>query len=408
MASLTSYATPGRGKVRAPFWESTSATALLASITDSDARAHARHADTVFHATHALFGAPVHTGEAVALRDVYGVRAVMPGDAGDLGATTFYVPMAQFDMDPHHFPTAPALPTPGAAVLPGAASGATQLYTTVSPTDIVIPPFRPFDNVDSFEAAVRTELKDRHHMRQPVEVQVGQVLAVVDPAVSRSLVAAGSRQKSLEALFALLRLRYPTSVSGAAKRVQLSSNRWTNSEDVVTNMDQLEADFIATYGITTWDEWATQASAKFPDQVHDLGAALLDSLPPYMHDPIAQTEAELRAACKDYESFRAITAFVTKITASRARRSKAAPGAGVFNVRPAAADAPPTWANNLFDHIKALETKVATLALQQPYGKKPYDSKIAKRACRHCTGDPKSFDGGAAGQHWDSECPNRN
>ena len=101
MASLTSYTTPGRGKVKTPFWESTSATALLASITDSEARAHARHADTVFHVTHALFGAPVHTGEAVALRDVCGVRAIVPGDTGDLDTTTFYVPMAQFDMRPH-------------------------------------------------------------------------------------------------------------------------------------------------------------------------------------------------------------------------------------------------------------------------------------------------------------------
>ena len=79
----------------------------------------------------------------------------------------------------------------------------------------------------------------------------------------------------------------------------------------------------------------------------------------------------------------------------------------MFNVRPAAADATPTWANNLFDHIKALEAKVATLASNPPptgrAERVPFDSKIAKRACKHCKDDPKSVDGGAAGQHWDSE-----
>ena len=146
--------------------------------------------------------------------------------------------MTQFDVDPRHFPAeaAPDTAPPGAT----AAAGATRLHTTVSPTDVVVAPFRPFDDVDVFEAAAHRELAERHHMRQPVDVQVGQVLAVIDPAVGRSLVAAGARSKSLAELFALLRYRCPTAVSGAAKRAQLGRNRWTNSEDAVTNMDQLE------------------------------------------------------------------------------------------------------------------------------------------------------------------------
>ena len=408
-SNILAYARPGHGKVKAAFWESTGAAALLANMEDAEERTRVRQPGTVFHAVNAIFGAPVHTGEAVALRDVYSARATQPGGDGDLAATTFYVPMTQFDMDPRHFPTEAAPDTaPPAAT---AATGATQLYTTVSPTDIVVAPFRPFDNVDVFEAAARRELTERHQMRQPVDVQVGQVLAVLDPAVSRSMAAAGARGKSLADLFALLRARHPTAVSGAAKRAQLGRNRWTNSEDAVTNMDQLEADWIETHGLSTWEAWATQAGGKFGDEVHELGSALLDSLPPYMHEPIAQVEDELKAACKDYTSFRAITAFVTKITASRTRRNKAAPGAGVFNVRPAAPDVPPTWANDLFEHIKALEGKMAALTSTPPpftKSKKPFDSKVAKRPCRHCTADPKSVDGGAVGQHWDSECPDKN
>ena len=82
--------------------------------------------------------------------------------------------------------------------------------------------------------------------------------------------------------------------------------------------------------------------------------------------------------------------------------------AGVFDVRPAAADAPPTWASNLLEHVGALESKTAALAAAPPpaaKSKEVLDGDVARRPRGRCAADPKPVDSGAAGQRWDGGRP---
>ena len=421
---------PGRGFMSRQYFASNPcATQALASLSVAEKEIRAAAYDAapegetvdpqfVFVLGHGFQALPTGDDDALERQAALLVAFNMPTETNEdgellplVGPTYFWVPKASVDLDLEWLPS--DSPADSLASSMPAATPATTLLPTLKAHAVTLDyQFTPgVHDAALWGVDITQQLAINNWDGQSEAQRVNAALLTLHADTMCAAITDGARDMDLATLITHLVSRYPCSSSGASRRREITDRRATNQDDSISFSDKMVSDWVRSYNLKTLAELKVSQSADhFTETMQSLGAALLRALCPEAQVALRLQRAALMDGCKSVAKLNDLRALIVTEQSARcdaAAKPRTHVGAYTINANKGDLDTMATMTAQIEKLQAALRAKESS-GTEDRRDRRPFAFDPDKgRACRHCEDQPISVNGKPAGQHWDSQCPNR-